>query len=669
MRNIKITGLISLLLIFAFRVFAGTERNLLQKTANPSIVAESLLTGRKWVTYPSYTDRRGWDMLLGDWKEEFIRRGEKQLDYEWSVVKATDYIEFERSGNRRVMEDPFGKNNRAIADLLMAELAEGKGRFMDQLVNGVFLSCEMTSWALSAHLGVQRSNRSLPESTEHVIDLTAGDLGSLLSWCYYFLHREFDGINPEIARRLRAELQSRILDTYMREDRFWWMAFDYKPGMMVNNWNPWCNFNVLQCFLLLENDPDLLARAVYRTMVSVDRFINYTRSDGACEEGPSYWGHAAGKMYDYLQLLYDATGGTVGVFNEPVIRSMGEYISRSYVGNGWVVNFADASARGGGDAPLIYRYGKAVNSDEMMHYAAYIAGSAEKDGAGHGTETGRDTTPGKVAARQREEKNLPPPSGRDVFRTLQTCLFRREMEQAEPKHQTPDYTWYPETEFCYMKNGSGLFFAAKGGYNNESHNHNDVGTFSLYVNTVPVFIDIGVGTYTRQTFSNERYTIRTMQSNYHNLPLINGIPQSFGAAYKAAETAFDRANRTFSLNIAGAYPETAGVKHWKRSFTLKNGTLRISEDFELTGTETPNRINFITWGKVDTGTPGIVRIETNGEKVRLVYDRHVFNVSVETVRLDDARLSDVWGHEVYRLSLNAKTKTAKGRYTYTVVKE
>jgi len=35
-------------------------------------------------------------------------------------------------------------------------------------------------------------------------------------------------------------------------------------------------------------------------MHSVDQFINYYHDDGACEEGPSYWGHAGGKMFDYL---------------------------------------------------------------------------------------------------------------------------------------------------------------------------------------------------------------------------------------------------------------------------------------------------------------------------------------------------------------------------------
>ena len=54
-----------------------------------------------------------------------------------------------------------------------------------------------------------------------------------------------------------------------------------------------------------------------------------------------------GKLYDYLQILSDGTGGKLSLFNEPMIRRMGEYMSRSYVGNGWVVNFADASAQGG----------------------------------------------------------------------------------------------------------------------------------------------------------------------------------------------------------------------------------------------------------------------------------------------------------------------------------
>lgn len=642
MKIIRILSLACLLGFLSTQLYAYSEKNLLQHKADLSVVKTSLIMDQKWVPYPSYADRAGWDKFLGENKAALIARGEKLLNYPWKVVKATDYIEYERSGNRKIMEDPFGENNNAIADLMMAELAEGKGRFVDQLINGVFQSCEMTSWVLSAHLGAQgaqQSKRSLPDYKEHVIDLTAGDLGSLLSWTYYFFHSEFDKVNPVISERLRYELQERILDTYMEVDRFWWMAINLKPGGMVNNWNPWCNFNVLQCFMLLENDKDVLANAVYRTMQSVDKFINYTHSDGACEEGPSYWGHAAGKMYDYLQILHDGTGGKISIFDQPMIKNMGEYIVRSYVGNGWVVNFADASAKGGGDAPIIFRYGKAVGSDLMMEYAAYLNS-------------------------QSKDKSIS--FGRDMFRTLQSLYYSDKMSKVKPVYQSPSYTWYPETEFCYMTNKNGLFFAAKGGYNNESHNHNDAGTFSLYLNTTPVLIDAGVGTYTRQTFSDERYSIWTMQSNFHNLPMINGVPQKFGSEYKATKVKFDPKRMSYSANIATAYPKECEVKEWIRSYTLTNNELRIEDSFTLNKTLKNNQINFLTWGDTDISKAGEVIISVKGEKVRLTYDKNSFSPVKETIKLEDPRLSNVWGKEVYRISLNAKTVSLTGKYAFTV---
>ena len=101
---------------------------------------------QKWVPYPAYTDRAGWDELLGTNKENLIRAGEKMLNYEWKVIRATDYLEYERSGERNIMQNPYEANRKAINVLTLAELAEGKGRFIDQLINGAFYSCEMTSW-------------------------------------------------------------------------------------------------------------------------------------------------------------------------------------------------------------------------------------------------------------------------------------------------------------------------------------------------------------------------------------------------------------------------------------------------------------------------------------------------------------------------------------------
>jgi hypothetical protein len=615
---------------------------LLQKKATVNELLSMLSTKSEWIKYPAYQDRKGWDAYTGNLKLKLIQDGEKNLNYTWKVVKATDYLEFEKSGNRTIMENPFGQNNNALSSLLYAELAEGQGRFMNQIINGIWHTCEMSTWVLSAHLPVQKSKRSLPDIKEEIIDLTSGDLGSFLSWTWYFLHDELDKVNPSIAARLKSNIQQRILVPYMVRDDYWWQALNYKPGMMVNNWNPWCNFNVLTCFLLLEENPANLAKAVYKTMRSTDQFINYVKEDGACEEGPSYWGHAAGKMYDYLQLLHDATKGKLSIFDEPIVKNMGEYIARSYVGNGWVVNFADASAKGGGNPGLIFRYGKAVNSNGMQSFANYLLG-------------------GKTQWTDINES-------RDFFRTMENIKTASDIFSVKPSLLSEKFSWYPNTEFCYMKNNNNFFFASKGGYNNESHNHNDVGTFSLYIDTLPVFIDAGVGTYTRQTFSDERYTIWTMQSDYHNLPMINGMPQKFGAEYKSSNVKFDEVRSEFSMNIANAYAKETGVADWNRKYTLTEKSLIIEDQFELNALKSPNQIHFMTWAKPIISDNGLVTLQKLGKQVNMNYDASVFELKIEPIILSDTRLSNVWGSEIYRMVFTAKKQTLKGKYKFAITK-
>src|SRR5690606_38390349 len=128
------------------------KRDLLQHATTETALKSLLLVDKSWVRYPAYADRTGWGKLTQPVRTQLLSDGETYLDYEWRVVKATDYFEFERSGARTVMEAPFNANSNALKALVMAELCEGKGRFLDQIANGVWVFCEMTSWALSAHL-------------------------------------------------------------------------------------------------------------------------------------------------------------------------------------------------------------------------------------------------------------------------------------------------------------------------------------------------------------------------------------------------------------------------------------------------------------------------------------------------------------------------------------
>jgi hypothetical protein len=624
----------------SFQGLLGKELKLLAGTFKQEDLKRYLSRDKSWVPYPSYSDRKAWDQLIAPFREEVIAKGDKVLDYQWQVVKATDYLEYERSGKRGMMEKPMNENCTALTNLLLAELAEGKGRYIDQILNGTWHMTEMATWSLSAHLpAFQSSKRSLPQERTHVIDLMAGDVGSLLSWIHYFFRDTFNTINPEISLRLKQHIQQRIIQPYLDRNDMWWQGFELKGNQLVNNWNPWCNFNVLTCLLLVEDNPDIQLAGIYKTMTSVDRFIDYIKKDGACEEGPSYWGHAAGKLYDYLKILALATQNKVSIFDNPLIRNMGEYIAQSYIGGDrWVVNFADASAKGGGDPLLIYRYGQDVHSTEMMQFARYIIDLGGK---------GADFKP-----------------SRDIFRAFEDLRCFPQLQHTQAALPQNAYKWYLETQFLYLKKGV-FFFAAKGGFNNESHNHNDVGSFILYQDQQPLFIDAGVGTYTKKTFSDDRYSIWTMQGAYHNLPLINGADQAFGKEYKAENVVFLPEQNKFQLDIGKAYPKTANIEHWNRSYSLVADGLTIQDEFKIKNPTQPNIVHFLV-SKEPEINGGLITMGDGLAALR--FNPAQFVASYEAIPQDDTRLSQVWGERLYRITLKAKSIKSTGKYSFIIKK-
>ena len=648
------------------------ERNLItaaiDELSQGSLAPES--TG--WLPYPGYEDRPAWQKMFGDYSQTIIAEGAKYLDYRWQPVLASAYLEYERSGDRQVMERPYEANRKALNILALAELAEGKGRFMDAIADGLWFSCQMFSWAYSAHLPRQSSSRSLPDCNEQIIDLGSAGYAASISLICTLLADRLDAIDPSIRAAARQAVKEKILNPYMDKSLYeahWWLAEDWRPGQIINNWNPWCNSNVLLCFLLIENDRNIVDKAIRFSAASTDRFLNYVKGDGACEEGPSYWGHAAGKLYDYLKILECATGGEFNLFGNSLVRSMGEYISRSSIGDGWVVNFADATAKMTPDIPLVYRYGKDCGSSEMEDFALSLLYD------------------GKRFRRPRI------PLGNDIWRSLESIRYSSMMiheldslnvlcasaENASGdlygtpeimrslRSEVPACTWYPETEFAYMRNSDGWFLAAKGGYNNESHNHNDVGTFILFIDGSPVFIDAGVGTYTKKTFSHERYTIWSMQSSWHNLPEVNGTSQIFGDEFRARGTDCNIKKRTFSTDIAGAYSSAAGCSSWTRSYTLKDEALEITDRFSLSERIAADTVNFLVRGSASISSDmSAVTIETDGVRITLDYPEGMA-ISVAQMILDDPRLSNVWGSSIKRISFVSPPDSGlKGKYVFRV---
>ncbi len=113
---------------------------------------------------------------------------------------------------------------------------------MDEIANGVWLTCEETFWGVPAHLGMQRAGPGLPDVSEPIVDLFAAETSSLLAWTDYLVGDRLARVSPLLPERIRLEINRRILTPCLVRNDFWWMGLS---GLPVNNWNPWICSNWL----------------------------------------------------------------------------------------------------------------------------------------------------------------------------------------------------------------------------------------------------------------------------------------------------------------------------------------------------------------------------------------------------------------------------------------
>ncbi|MBI1298678.1 heparinase [bacterium] len=627
-------------------------------------LAQSLIPQDRFHPFPTIEDRAAWASLPGAVKAAHVGRGEELLDFDYPALPATLFLQFSRMGNRRNYEKPHFARRGALEQLVTAECIEDSGRFLDDIVNGIWAICEETYWGVPAHIRVQRAGNTLPDVNEPTVDLFAAETGNLLAWVYYLLGDRLDAASPLVRERIATEIDRRILTPLFERDDFHWMGFKLRAGdRRVNNWNPWICSNWLSAALLMETDENRRRKTVYKIMRALDNFIDPYPDDGGCDEGPSYWGRAGASLYDNLDLFVKATDGNVDLFGEDKVQEIGRFVYRAHIDGDYYLNFADAPALVYPDGVLVYGYGQRIQDDEMMAHGRWLIQRQGTHEKGYGAD--RDI-------RQVNFQRLL----RGLF-----MLAKVDVTNAQPPLVRD--VWLPDIEVLIArdKDGTtgGFFVGAKGGHNAESHNHNDVGNFVVYIDGLPVLVDAGVETYTAKTFGPDRYTIWTMQSAYHSLlPTVDGVMQAPGYDFAASDVRYDVNDGTakVSLDIANAYPADAKIESWKRTVALERGIqVTVEDSYALNAPADEITVSLVTPCAVDVSEAGVVHF---GERPildgrvsgvgQVHYDAGVFSAAVETVPLTDERMGGTWGEELYRVVLTAKNPAQSGVWMFRVTK-
>jgi len=141
--------------------------------------AETFLSGgmplQPFRPFPTASHREAYDSLPSRLKHKVISMGEQYLGYSYPPIHATDFMAFGRTGNRVTYEDIYFARRYALNSLVAAECVEYRGRFLDDIINGIFVLCEESAWQLPPNNSYDRSEKQciLPDSTRPVLDLFA----------------------------------------------------------------------------------------------------------------------------------------------------------------------------------------------------------------------------------------------------------------------------------------------------------------------------------------------------------------------------------------------------------------------------------------------------------------------------------------------------------------
>jgi len=596
--------------------------------------------------FPKITERKKWDSINKDLANKIIKIAENYTNYNWPSLTAYNYMEFTLNGNRINYEQIYFEKRNALMYLVLGECIENKGRFMVDIINGIWSICEESTWVLPAHNNMYSNYKGhlpLPDIEEQIIDLFAGETSTLLIITLMLIEERLGIIKDIISKRIHYEVRRRIINPYLNREDFGWMALNNGKEIHINNWNTWCNMNSLFAILFIEKDLQRKKEGIKKVIKSIDRFIESYASDGGCDEGASYFSKAAGSLFETLELLFWVSKGDINIYYEPKIGEMARFIYYMYIGEKYFVNFSDCSAIVNTPIDLIYRFGIRICDEKLISFA-------------------------KILFKIYKDKILEGLPDSSIMRVLYTIFDYNLLESDEDFDYVEDI-YIPSLELMIARSNDGFFVAAKGGHNNQSHNHNDVGNFIVYYKNKPILIDVGVETYNAKTFSNERYSIWTMQSSYHNLPEINGCMQQNGNRFRAQNVLYckDEFKSKIYMDISQTYPKEAKVNIWQREIKLdkKLNVITIKEIYELNAYD-EIKLNFICANNPMFQKENIIVGFVEDRKIIIEYEEEKLYHQIESIAIKDEKLLKVWGTMIYRIIFKPKSAAIKDSYTFLI---
>ncbi len=520
---------------------------------------------------------------------DIIKRAEGLAKKGMPAWKGALMVEFQKTGIRKIADDMYKSRSKRLMPLVVAECLENKGRFIPAIEETLRGYCEQPSWVMVAH----DTNLDNFYGREYHVDLGSASMSDEIGQTLYMLKGK---LKFELVKEVKAKLYERVYKPVLESYRTLG-ASSTKHGWITrnNNWNLVCIAGVTSSALAVIDDLKLRAEFVAAAEKYIQYGINGFLEDGYCPEGVGYYNYGFSYLIRLREALYRASHGQLDLFEHPRMYAIAKFGEESEIINEVYPAITDCRPGTPPSEYITWYCGKSFGWD--LSNVKKDRFEASSDGL------------------IREFSNSPcrlqytydcKPGIRTYFNFADVLVCR------------PDrHDW-----------NSSLGLVVKGGNNNESHNHNDVCSFTIVSGNDIMMGDMGGPTaYTAKTFSAERYELYPMFSSYgHPVPLVDGIQQHASGSAKGEiiESKFDDNTDKVVYDLKSAYehPDLVAIERVFVYDRKDGGQVEVVDQFEakkainfetaITTRQSVETINENTLKLISKDTEVLVTIEASG---------------------------------------------------------
>lgn len=497
------------------------------------------------------TKRETWDKLLKSGKYERFLRGMK--NYVFPPFSKKDYFSLSNGTETSsgVGLSMMRKRAEGLSKVTWAECLENKGRYTAQVEAGLLDIINQKSWVSprSDH-GFKNYN-----GVAYSVELTSSLYAHTIAQTLYMMG---DKISPRLRKQAIDALYLRIFNPILEK-----ISTQNKENNFLtetNNWNHVCLAGLVGAALAIIDNKDERA-----TFVAIGEYYSKNGlsgfgEDGYCGEGIIYYNYGFGHYAMLRESIWQATAGKVDLFSDPKVQKIARYVPNLEIINNVYPAFSDCREGATPDTELMSYLSRSFKLGLVRYDTLSVSGK---------TSDNRRTL---MMAFPNSSSSLSP--------------GKTDQKEASSLRSFFDHTG---VLVCRPAAGSSsnMGVVLKGGNNDESHNHNDIGSYTVVQGNQTMAGDPGVIPYAANIFNPKyRYTYKTISSFGHPVPLVADSTQRPGAdaRSKTIHSNFTPEKDEVTLDISSAY-YVPGLKKLERRMVYdrrNKGTVTFTDLFEYT---------------------------------------------------------------------------------------